>query len=91
MLDYVSLAALGDSFLLRLFQVRGVIVPMGTVSLTTHFLATPDEIAAQGMAPLLGVADSQRFHGNFHDQQMQLWGRSGKLLATGTQVVWYRQ
>lgn len=89
-LDYASLAALGDSFILRLFQVRDSIVPMGTVSLTTHFLATPDEIAEQGSDPLLGVADSQRFHGNFHDQQMQLWGRSGKLLAVGSQVVWYK-
>jgi acyl-CoA thioesterase len=90
-LDYTALAALGDSFLLRLFQVRGSIVPMGTVSLTTHFLATPDEIDEQAAAPLLGIADSMRFHGNFHDQQMQLWGRSGKLLAVGNQVVWYRQ
>lgn len=90
-LDYVALTALSDGFFLRLLQVRGTMVPAGTVTMTTHFLASPDEIAAQGAAPLLGVADSQRFHGQFHDQTMQLWGEAGNLLATGTQVVWYRQ
>lgn len=71
-LDYLSLAALSDGFLLHLLQVRGIMVPSGTVTLTTHFLASPDEIAAQGTATLLGVADSRRFHGQFHDQHMQL-------------------
>lgn len=90
-LDYLSLAAMSDSFLLRLFQVRGTLEPMGTVSLSTHFLATPEEIAQQGARPLLGVADSTRFHANFHDQQVQLWSPEGKVLATGSQIVWYRQ
>lgn len=90
-LDHLSLTALSDSFLLRLFHVRGTMVPMGTVSMTTHFIATEEEIAEQGTAPVLGVADAIRFHGNFHDQHMQLWSASGKLLASGTQVVWFKQ
>lgn len=90
-LDYLSLAAMSDSFLLRLLHVRGTLEPMGTVSLTTHFLATADDMAAQGEQPLLGVADSTRFHGNFHDQQVQLWSPGGKVMATGSQIVWYRQ
>lgn len=90
-LDYLSLAALSDTFFLRLLQVRGRMVPMGTVSLTTHFLATPDELAEQGSDAILGLADSTRFHANFHDQQVQLWSKTGKILATGTQVAWYKE
>lgn len=90
-LDHLSLAALSDSFFLRLFHVRGNMEPMGSVTLTTHFLATPDELEEQGSKPLLGIADSTRFHANFHDQQIQLWGSNGQVLATGTQVAWYKQ
>nr|AFI78741.1 hypothetical protein ws406H10_0029 [uncultured bacterium ws406H10] len=89
-LDYVSLAAMSDAFFLRLLHVRGSMVPMGTVSLSTFFHATPDEIAAQGTVPLLGVAEAKRFHASFHDQHMELWGRDGQLLATGAQTVWFK-
>lgn len=89
-LDYVSLAAMSDAFFLRLLHVRGSFVPMGTVSLSTFFHATPDEIAAQGTVPLLGVAEAKRFHASFHDQHMELWGRDGNLLATGSQTVWFK-
>ena len=90
-LDYLSLAALSDTFFLRLVHVRGTLAPMGTVSLTTYFHATPGELAAQNTAPLLGVAEGSRFHANFHDQQMELWGENGRLLATGAQVVWFKE
>ncbi len=90
-LDYLSLAAISDSFILRLLQVRGTMVPMGTVSLTTHFIGSADEIAAQGAAPLLGEADTIRFQSNFHDQTMRLWGGTGNLLATGSQIVWFKE
>lgn len=90
-LDALSLAAMSDAFFLRLLHVRGRLAPMGTVALTTHVIATEDEIAAQGTAPLLGTADAIRFHGNFHDQQMQLWGKNGNLLASGSQIVWFKE
>ncbi len=90
-LDYLALAALGDAFILRLVQMRGAMVPMSTVSLTTYFHATEAEVAAQGVEPLIGIADGSRFEANFHDQQMQLFGRGGRLLASGIQTVWYRE
>ena len=90
-LDYLSLAALADCFFLRLLQVRGTMEPMGTVTLTTHFLATSEDLAQQGANPVLGTADSNRMHDHFHDQTMQLFGTDGKVLATGTQLVWFRQ
>jgi acyl-CoA thioesterase len=90
-LDFVALAALADCFILRLVQMRGTLPPMSTVSLTTYFHADAAELASQGAAPLLGVADAKRFTGNFHDQSMDLWGTSGRLLATGIQTVWFKE
>lgn len=90
-LDYLSLAALSDCFFIRLLHVRGTFPPMGTVTLTTYFHATHDEVEKQGTYPLLGVADSKRFNANFQDQHMELWGRNGNLLASGVQTVWYKE
>jgi len=89
-LDYLSLTAIADSFILRIFKVRPAMVPMGTVSITTHFIATAAEIAAQGTTPVLGVVDSTRMTENFHDQTMQIWGKSGNLLASGNQLAWFK-
>ena len=90
-LDFVSLAALSDCFILRLVQMRRTMVPMGTVSMTTYFHATDAELVAQGGRPLLGIADAKRFNANFHDQSMELWGDGGRLLASGVQTVWYKE
>lgn len=89
-LDYLSLLAMSDSFILRLVHLRGAPALAGTVSLTTHFLASADDIASVGTAPLLGQADATRFHRNFHDQHMQLWSADGLLLASGSQIVWFK-
>jgi len=90
-LDHLSLAALSDCFILRLVQMRRTMVPMSTVSMTSYFHATREELAAQGSAPLLGVADAKRFACNFHDQSVELWGKGGQLLASGVQTVWYKE
>ena len=90
-LDYVSLAALCDCFILRLVQMRGTLPPMSTVSMTSYFHATPDELTAHGTRHLLGVADAKRFNANFHDQSMELWSAEGRLIASGIQTVWYRE
>jgi len=90
-LDYVSLAALSDAFIIRAFVVRGVFVPVGTVTMTTFFHADEAALAEQGPQPLLGLADAQIFSGGFADQTAQLWGTNGSLLATSTQIVWYKE
>lgn len=90
-LDFIALSALSDCFILRLVQMRRTMVPMSTVSMTTYFHATEAELAAQGSEPLLGIADASRFVANFHDQSMQLWGKDGRLLASGIQTVWYKE
>ena len=89
-LDHLALASLCDSFFPRSFLRLGRPVPAGTVTLTIHFLATADEIAAQGADFLLGSVHSHRFHGNYHDEAARLWSRDGTLLATGTQLMYFK-
>lgn len=90
-LDQLSLAALCDVFFVRVFQVRGTLVAAGTVTMTVHFHASADDLAAQGSHPVLGVADAQTFTRNFGDQTAQLWSRDGRLLATSTQLAWFKE
>jgi len=89
-LDFVSLAALSDAFFIRAFVVRDQLVPVGTITLTTHFHTDEAGLATQGSHYLLGYATAHTFSGGFADQAAQLWGKNG-LLATSTQVVWYRE
>lgn len=90
-LDTLSLAAISDCFFPRLLHLRGKMVPFGTVSMTTYFHATTAEISTNGATAVLGASDSKRVHRNFHDQQMQLWASGGELLASGAQLVWYKE
>jgi acyl-CoA thioesterase len=89
-LDYPALAALSDSFILRIVQVRGDLPPTATATLTTYFLADPADLARQGGDYLLGVANSRAFAHGFHDQIAELWSRDGELLAVSTQMVWFK-
>jgi acyl-CoA thioesterase len=90
-LDFVSLAALSDAFIIRAFVVRGVFVPVGTITLTTYFHADDAALAEQGSDPLLGYATANIFADGFADQTAQLWGRGDRLLATSAQIVWYKE
>lgn len=89
-LDHVSLTALCDSFFPRSFLRLGRPVPAGTVTLSIHYLATAEEIAAQGTDFILGSVHSRRFHGNYHDETARLWSRSGTLLATSHQLMYFK-
>ncbi len=90
-LDYLSLAALCDAFYPRIFVRRPKWVPIGTVALTTFFHADARQLAAQGSAPLLGVARAQRFGNGFFDQSAEMWNERGELLATSHQVVYFKE
>lgn len=90
-LDFISLTALSDAFIIRAFVVRGVFTPVGTITLTTYFHCDEDMLAEQGADPLLGVATAHIFSGGFADQAAQLWGKHDRLLATSSQIVWYRE
>jgi acyl-CoA thioesterase len=89
-LDFLSLAAMSDAFFGRIFQVIGRLPPFGTISLTTYFHAGADELADHGTAPLAALADAHVFHRSFCDQSGELYGAGGQLLATTSQVAYYK-
>lgn len=90
-LDYLSLSSMADAFLFRLLQVRGALAPSATVTMTTYFMADEAALAAQGVEPVLGVADARVFAHGFHDQSAELWGKDGVLLAVSHQLAWFKE
>lgn len=89
-LDFLSLAAMSDSFFARIFHVRGAIVPFGTVSLTTYFHVDSADLARLGSGPLLATADAHVFSKSYGDQKGELWSQEGQLLATCHQITYFR-
>lgn len=90
-LDFPSLAALVDVFFPRVWLRRATRVPAGTVSMTVHFHADSAQLAESGSGYLLGQARAQNFRNGFFDQTAQLWSESGNLLATSSQIVYYKE
>lgn len=92
-LDYPALMSITDTFYPRVFLRHGTYMPAGTISLTTYFHATPDELAAQGSDHLLVTARAARFANGHFDQDGQIWSGGGSdavLLATTHQLVYFK-
>lgn len=89
-LDYLSLAAISDVFFPRIFMRIGQFVPAGTVAFTVYFHADAAALAANGDAAVIGHARANRFHNRYFDQSAEIWTASGNLLATSTQIVYYK-
>lgn len=89
-IDAPSLMAMSDAFFARIFHAKGEIVPFGTVSLTTYFHADADDLAREDITRVLGVADARIFHKSYGDQSGELWSPSGRLLATTTQIAYFK-
>jgi Acyl-CoA thioesterase C-terminal domain len=77
---------MSDAFFGRVFHARRALVPFGTVSLTTYFHADAADLAAEDIA----VADAKIFHKSYGDQNGELWSPSGRLLATTTQIAYFK-
>ena len=89
-IDALSLLSMCNTFFARIFHVRGEIVPIGTVTMTTMFHADAADLAAENTTMVLGAADARRFHKSFSDQTGELWSPSGRLLATTSQTVYFK-
>ena len=89
-IDVLSLVAISDAFFARIFHARRELVPFGTVSLTTYFHADADDLAKEDITRVLGVADARIFHKSYGDQNGELWSPSGRLLATTTQMAYFK-
>ena len=90
-LDFASLAALSDAFYPRVWLRRATRVPAGTVSITTYFHADSGQLAQTGDGYLFAQARAQAFQNSFFDQTAHLWNEAGLLLATSTQMVYYKE
>jgi hypothetical protein len=89
-IDMLSLMAMSDAFFGRVFHARRQLVPFGTVSLTTYFHTDTDELAAEDVSRVLAVADAKIFHKSYGDQHGELWSPQGRLLATTTQIAYFK-
>jgi acyl-CoA thioesterase len=89
-IDALSLMSMSDAFFGRVFHVRRELIPFGTVSITTYFHADADDLAAEDITRLLAVADAKIFHKSYGDQNGELWSPNGRLLATTTQIAYFK-
>lgn len=89
-IDMPSLLSMSDAFFGRVFHARGELVPFGTVSLTTYFHVSREELASENTAHVLALADAKVFNRSYQDQHGELWSPSGKLLATTTQIAYFK-
>lgn len=90
-LDFASLAAMADVFYPRVWLRRATRVPAGTVSITTYFHADSQQLTQSSDGYLLAQARAQAFRNGFFDQTAQLWSEAGTLLATSSQIVYYKE
>lgn len=89
-LDMLSLMSMSDAFFGRIFHARRELVPFGTVSLTTYFHTDAEELAAEDITRVLATADSKIMHKSYADQNAELWSPNGRLLATTTQIAYFK-
>ncbi|WGS21322.1 MULTISPECIES: thioesterase family protein [unclassified Bradyrhizobium] len=88
--DLLSLMSMSDAFFGRVFHARRELVPFGTVSLTTYFHVDAADLDAEDTTRVLAVADAKIFHKSYGDQHGELWSPSGRLLATTTQIAYFK-
>jgi acyl-CoA thioesterase len=89
-LDALSLMSMSDAFFARIFHAKRELVPFGTVSLTTYLHVDAADLAAEDTTRVLGVADAKIFHKSYGDQNGELWSPGGRLLATTTQIAYFK-
>jgi acyl-CoA thioesterase len=88
--DMLSLMSMSDAFFGRIFHAKRALVPFGTVSLTTYFHAAVEDLAAEDTTRVLAVADAKIFNRSYADQNGELWSPNGRLLATTTQIAYFK-
>ena len=90
-LDVPALTAMADAFPPRILIRRAKLVPMGTVAFTIYYHADAAALAAHGTAEVIGHARANRYYNRYFDQSAELWTPDGTLLATTTQIVYFKE
>jgi acyl-CoA thioesterase len=89
-IDHLSLMAMSDAFFARIFHARGEVLPFGTITITTYFHADAEDLLKEDITRVLALADASTLHKSYGDQAGQLWSPSGRLLATTTQMMYFK-
>lgn len=89
-MDAVQLAYLSDVYAPRVFHISDAPRPSSTLTMSTFFLATPEELASVGDDYILCEAEGTRIEQSVAGSRALLWSRQGKLLATTEQLCWFR-
>ena len=89
-IDMLSLMSMSDAFFARVLHARNEVVPLGTVSMTTYFHTSAEDLAAEDITRVLATADAKTFHKSYGDQNGELWSPNGRLLATTTQITYFK-
>lgn len=89
-LDFPALTALCDTGFPPIFTRLRKRVPVSTVTLNAFFHATSSELAEIGNDFLLSDGRMRIAHNGFFDSATSMWSRSGRLLATTEQMVYYK-
>ena len=58
-IDMLSLMSMSDAFFGRVLLARRELIPFGTVSITTYFHTSSEELAAEDIGQVLAVADTR--------------------------------
>lgn len=90
-INFLSLAAMCDAFFPRIYVQRKKKVSIGTVSLTVYFHIDSEALTAHGDKEVLGHARALQFRDGFFDQTAEIWSPEGRLLATTSQFVYYKE
>lgn len=89
-IDAVQLAYLSDVYAPRAFHISEGPRPSSTLTMSTYFLATADELAACRDDFILSEAEGTRIKHSLVGSRSRLWSRQGVLLATTEQLCWFK-
>jgi acyl-CoA thioesterase len=89
-IDAVQLAYLSDVYAPRVFHVSNGPRPSSTLTMSTYFLAAPEELAAVADDYVLSEAEGTRIEHSLVGSRSRLWSRFGTLLATTEQLCWFK-
>jgi acyl-CoA thioesterase len=89
-LDFETLTALCDSGFPQIFVKLKQPVPISSVTLNVFYWTTREELVSVGPDFLLNVARLRVARNGFFDTSTAMWSRSGALLATTEQAIWFK-
>jgi acyl-CoA thioesterase len=88
-MTFARLAAMADASVPRIFFHYANASPISTVTMTLQFHCNAAELESVGNDFVLIEATAQAARHGYFDQHIRLFARSGLLLATSTQLVWF--